>query len=101
MPSGGWAGSDRVLRLPADWPQRRREAFRVYGRTCYLCGGPGADFIDHVEPGDDHRIENLRPAHDRVAPHCHRAKSSREGHEAMRKIRAQGRMPAEAHPGLL
>lgn len=98
--SGGWVGSQRLERLPADWPARKRAAFQLYGRTCHLCGGPGADSIDHVVAGDDHSIENLRPVHDRVEPHCHRRKSSAEGHEAMRKIRASGRYPTEPHPGL-
>ena len=49
---------------------------------CHLCGEPGADTVDHIKQGDDHGLDNLAPVHDRIAPHCHRAKSSAEGHAA-------------------
>lgn len=98
--SGGWAGSDRVFRLPPDWDERKAEAFRVYGDVCWMCGGTGADTIDHLTPGDDHGLANLRPVHDRRWPNCHRKKSSAEGHAAQRRIRSSGRYPREAHPGL-
>jgi 5-methylcytosine-specific restriction protein A len=49
---------------------------------CYLCGGENADTVDHIKAGDDHSLTNLAAVHDRVYPHCHRAKSSKEGHEA-------------------
>lgn len=95
-----WRGSPRVFRLPPDWPELRRQAFALYGSTCHLCGGPGADTIDHLRAGDDHNLSNLRPAHDRVYPHCHRRKSAAEGHAAAAAIRARGRQPREPHPGL-
>jgi 5-methylcytosine-specific restriction protein A len=76
---------------------------RDHQRICHLCGGPGADTVDHVRPGDDHSDANLRPVHDKVAPHCHRAKSSREGGQAAGRARqaqiaARKRKP-ESHPG--
>jgi len=51
----------------------RQQVFATYGEVCWLCGGDGADTIDHLVPlvhgGDDH-IENLRPAHGRKSKTC-------------------------------
>lgn len=99
--SGGWVGSTRKERLPVDWPKLRKEVFTRDGKICHICGGPGADRVDHIVPGDNHDPSNLAPVHDYAPPHCHRKKSSREGHAAQAKIRATGRMPKEAHPGLI
>jgi 5-methylcytosine-specific restriction endonuclease McrA len=39
----------------------------TYGRTCWLCGLPGADTADHVIPvskgGAVYDLDNLGPAH--------------------------------------
>lgn len=98
MPSGKWAGSLRVRRLPAKWAELRRQVFAIHGDTCHLCGLPGADTVDHVVPGDDHSLANLRPAHDRP---CHRRKSAQEGVQARAARREAVRRPTERHPGLL
>lgn len=58
---------------------------------CYLCGGEGADTVDHIVPGDDHSLGNLAAVHDRIAPHCHRIKSSREGIDAQKANRIKPR----------
>jgi len=97
---GGWVGSTRKERLPPDWAKRKAAVRARDGDICYLCGLPGADTIDHKVPGDNHELWNLAPVHDRNPPHCHRRKSSAEGHAAQRLIRAKGRMPVEPHPGL-
>lgn len=98
-----WEGSTRRHRLPPDWPARRRDAFRRHNGRCHLCGQPGADTIDHIRRGDDHAPSNLAPVHERNPPHCHRAKSSREGGQAAgehRRTRAALRKrPPEPHPG--
>lgn len=103
MASGQWEGSDRRIRLPKEWHAQRQRILRNHGRICHVCGGPGADTVDHVKPGDDHSDENLRPIHDRVPPHCHRSKSSSEGGQAAGRARraqvAAKRRPAERHPG--
>lgn len=99
--SGGWVGSTRKERLPIDWPELRRLVKARDGGICHLCGQPGADRVDHVVPGDDHSLANLAEVHDYAPPHCHRFKSSDEGHQAQARIRAMGRMPTERHPGLL
>ena len=51
----------------------------TYGDSCWLCGTPGADSIDHVVPraaggGDD--LANLRPAHRR----CNSRRGVRPAH---------------------
>lgn len=94
-----WEGSDRRQRLPPDWQTRIvPAAFRLHGDICHVCGDPGADAIDHVIPGDDHSLPNLRPIHQDVPPYCHRHKSAAEGVEARRRIRDQRRRPPEPHP---
>jgi 5-methylcytosine-specific restriction protein A len=99
MPSGGWKDSDRLERLPPGWNTVVRPAvFALYGDKCHWCGLGGSDGVDHLEPGDDHSLRNLRPIHDDP---CHRQKSAREGVEARAKRRAESRMPTETHPGLL
>lgn len=99
--SGGWRGSTRKSRLPADWPWRRRTVMRRDKGVCWLCHRPGADRVDHKVPGDDHSLENLAPVHDAVPPHCHRTKSSQEGVQARAAIRAARWRPKPPHPGIL
>lgn len=94
-----WDHSDRNARLPADWSTRIVPAvMRLHGRRCHLCGQSGADAVDHIRPGDDHRLENLAPIHQDVAPYCHRYKSSREGVDARTALRQARTRPAEPHP---
>ena len=97
----GWNGSTRRSRLPKNWPALRTAVMRRDRGICYVCGGPGADTVDHVEQGDDHSMGNLAAIHDRTPPHCHRAKSAAEGHAGLARQRAKGRHPAEGNPGLL
>ena len=77
-----WAGSTRKQRLPPDWATRRLIVLKRDNGVCHLCGGDGADTVDHVTQGDNHSLTNLAPVHDRTPPHCHRFKSSTEGHQA-------------------
>ena len=98
---GNWEGSDRASRLPPDWPQRKKQVWARDGDTCHLCHQPGADRIDHIQPGDNHDITNLGPVHDTNPPHCHRYKSSREGNTARKVLRSQLDLPARTHPGLI
>lgn len=74
--------STRKQRLPSDWRTRRLIVLKRDNGICYLCGQPGADTVDHVEPGDNHNLDNLKAVHDRVEPHCHRYKTSQEGNTA-------------------
>jgi 5-methylcytosine-specific restriction protein A len=93
-----WATSPRKSRLPANWPQLRRYVLARDGRICYVCRQPGADQVDHLVAGDDHREENLRAIH---AWPCHARKSSSEGGTAAASVRPKTQRPAERHPGLL
>ncbi|GGU62810.1 HNH endonuclease [Streptomyces lavendofoliae] len=96
--SGGWKGSQRRARLPANWRSELRPAAHARNPThvCHLCGQPGGDYLDHKTPGDNHNLDNLDWAHDAVPPHCHRYKSSREGNAA----KPTRHRPEEPHPGL-
>ncbi len=102
MASGKWAGSDRRVRLPKEWHAQRQRVLRDGGRICHVCGLPGADQVDHIRPGDDHSDANLAPIHKEP---CHREKSSREGGQALGRVRKQiaasRKRPAERHPGEL
>jgi 5-methylcytosine-specific restriction protein A len=100
--SGGWAGSDRRERLPADWTARRVRVLRRDGYRCqardslgHRCGMP-ANQVDHIDPGDDHSLENLQA----LCRWHHARKSSAEGNAAHRR-RPSTRRPPEPHPGSL
>lgn len=97
--SGQWRGSTRRQRLPADWPERCKRILRRDRRRCHVCGGPGADAVDHVRPGDDHSDGNLAAIHQDVAPYCHRAKSAAEGVRARAARRSSRYRQPEPHPG--
>lgn len=95
---GHWQGSTRSARLPSDWPARKRAVRERDRGICWICGQPGADYVDHKNPGDDHSLENLAEVHDKAWPHCHRYKSSAEGNRA--RVRLSNKRPPETHPGL-
>lgn len=69
----------------AAWQRLRLEAFALYGRTCHLCGLPGADTLDHLDPvsivgGYVPHISRVRPAHQRC--------NSSRGNKAVSKVRS-------------
>lgn len=104
--TGGWAGSDRSSRLPADWAKIRQAIGERDGWRCQWfdqgkkCGRPGNE-VDHRRPGDDHSPGNLRV----LCSWHHGRKSGREGAQALaakrKQIDKKFRRPAEKHPGLL
>lgn len=94
--SGAWPGSTRRARLPPNWPQIRRAVLERDRYVCHVCGRAGADEVDHVQSGDDHRPSNLAAIH---AVPCHRRKSSSEGNAS--RWRYSDRRPEQKHPGLL
>jgi 5-methylcytosine-specific restriction endonuclease McrA len=55
------------------WRQVRAQVLAA-STTCWLCGGPGADTVDHVVPvakgGAPYDLRNLRPAHGRKRDGC-------------------------------
>lgn len=87
-----WEGSTRKSRLPKDWQTRRLIVLKRDKATCYICGGAGADTVDHVIAGDDHSLTNLKAVHDKVEPFCHRYKSSQEGNETQRLNKTKRRL---------
>lgn len=106
-----WSTSDRRSRLGPDWHARRARCYRNAGGRCQHVDDNGqrcttrpplhktttqagghADHIDR-ELGEDGPLAWLCPAH-------HYAKSSAEGHDAMRQQRAKTLHPRERHPGL-
>ncbi|WP_079868837.1 HNH endonuclease [Mycobacteroides abscessus] len=54
-----------------------------------------ASEVDHIVPGDDHSDGNLRAA----CRKCHAHKSSAEGNDRQRQLRALRKRPIERHPG--
>lgn len=93
-----WDRSDRAARLPRDWKARKRAVWRRDGDICHWCGTPGADVIDHVTPGDNHRLDNLAPIHQDVWPECHKQKTAGEALEVRHRKRDSRRRAPEAHP---
>ncbi len=103
-----WEGSDRKERLPADWAELRRRVLRRDGYQCTAirddgeglrCPEPATD-VDHIRPGDDHRMSNLRS----LCGWHHRRKSSGEGGRARALARRRYERQfsrVEPHPGLL
>lgn len=94
-----WSTSDRRSRLPADWDSIKRRILRRDKFKCqlnYVGCTRKASQVDHKNPGDDHRDQNLQA----VCASCHSLKSSREGHEAQAKLRKLRLRPTERHPGL-
>lgn len=86
-----FANNFRKMRLPKDWRTRRLIVLKRDNYTCYLCGGEGADTVDHIIPNDDNSLDNLAAVHDRVPPHCHRAKTAADNAEIIRGQRIKRR----------
>ena len=107
-----WDTSTRRTSLPKDWHARRARTKRQADGRCQHTEPDGTrctwtspqrgsgqpdGHADHInrEAGDEQtNLQWLCPDH-------HNAKSSTEGHAAMREQRTAGRHPAERHPGLL
>jgi 5-methylcytosine-specific restriction endonuclease McrA len=95
-----WATSDRSARLPGNWPAIRVAVFKRDGYQCRIRGDGCtwlATEVDHITPGDDHRLANLQAACHR----CHALKTAREAKAAQAVTRAKGRRPTEQHPGVI
>lgn len=103
--SGRWSGSTRGrTTATAAWRRLRAEILERDGGRCYLCGGLGADTVDHkvsVANGGSDDPSNLGAVHDRAWPHCHKKKSAAEGGRAAAAKRGRERREPERHPGLL
>lgn len=94
-----WDTSDRRHTLPPGWDHIRARILKRDGYACTVCGHVATE-VDHVIPhhagGSDHddNLTSLCRTH-------HAAKSSLEGHDAMRQARAAARRPRLRHPGLM
>lgn len=91
---GDWSTSDRLHRLPPDWPHRRRLVL-ARDPICRACARAPSSDVDHVIPGDDHDPSNLAGL---CAP-CHASKTAAEGAAGRARVRDAGRYPTEPHPG--
>jgi 5-methylcytosine-specific restriction endonuclease McrA len=102
----GWQNSDRRDRLPPDWFKIRARVLRRDGHTCthrddygIRCADLATD-VDHIKPGDDHSMENLRA----LCSWHHNKKSGAEGgaaSQANRRRQNRKFRRTEDHPGLL
>lgn len=97
-----WEGSDRRVRLPADWPAIRARRLALDGHRCtwtdngIRCPNVATEVDHRTAKADDHRIKALRSlCHDH-----HAKKSAGEGVAARAARRARLRLPADDHPGL-
>lgn len=97
-----WEGSTRRARLPKDWARIRARVLRRDKHACTstfsdgrVCGLPATQ-VDHIEPGDDHSMANLRS----LCTWCHTRKSSSEGGTAAALTRVRTDRPKPTHPAL-
>ncbi|MFJ3248306.1 HNH endonuclease [Streptomyces sp. NPDC086782] len=97
-----WSSSTRRARLPKDWARTRRRVLRRDKHACTnefsdgrVCGAP-ANQVDHITPGDDHSMANLRA----LCAWCHARKSATEGGRASALTRVSTARPRETHPAL-
>lgn len=94
-----WANG---YRSPPGWTTTRTRILKRDARICYICGGEGADQVDHiinVAAGGSHDDHNLAAIHE--VP-CHRDKTRAEQRAARvppPPPTRKSRRP-ETHPGL-
>lgn len=97
-----WEGSKRNTKNPPGWAETRARIFKRDGRRCYICGGVGADEIDHVlaiELGGGHEDSNLAAIH---SSPCHKRKTAQDAAKARaRRPRITMARERERHPGLI
>lgn len=93
-----WATSNRLERLPDDWPVIQDAVLKDADWKCQIkdegCLGVGTE-ADHIIPGDDHSRSNLQAA----CKSCHGRKSAREGNNARARLRRLSKRPRPKHPG--
>lgn len=91
-----WATSNRLERLPDNWPQLRRE---VLARDRYTCQARGcserATDVDHIDRHGGDGKANLQS----LCQYHHNKKSSAEGHAEAARIRKLLKHPGEKTPG--
>ena len=95
-----WAGG---YTSPPGWKTTRKRILKRDAGICHICGGEGADQVDHllnVAAGGSHDDHNLAAIHARP---CHANKTRAEQRAARippPPLPLKSRRP-ETHPGLL
>ena len=94
--SGGWQGSQRRSELPPGWYSDIRPRILRRDPWCKArgCQMPSTQ-VDHIRRGNDHRDTNLQG----LCDYHHGQKTSAEGNDAQRAIRAMRYRPKPKHPG--
>ena len=101
-----WHKSERRSQLPVNWDSIRRKVLKRDHYKCQwkmtyggICGYLASD-VDHIIPGDNHHLSNLRS----LCKKHHSRKSSQEGAAAAKAKRleiSQRFKRVEDHPGLI
>ena len=98
-----WATSNRKERLPANWSKLRHQVMARCGGRCEVLKKDGsrcrdsATDVDHVVPGDDSSLANLRG----ICQWHHARKSALEGVAAKRELNSILYRKPETHPGII
>jgi len=95
----GWESSNRKHRLPSNWWALRAQVLRRAHNQCEVINDGIrctniANEVDHIIPGDDHSLSNLRA----ICTDHHKVKSSQEGNAARKKKYSRR---IEPHPGYI
>lgn len=64
--NGGGGGRTRRGGTSTNWARIRKQVLDRDMNVCHLCGGEGADSVDHLVPyswGGDESLQNLAAAH--------------------------------------
>jgi len=93
-----WRGSTRRERLPTDWHRLRVAVLKRADNRCQLqivgCTEVAAE-VDHIVPGDDHRLINLQAC----CKSCHKKKTVFENKARSVKKMELKKRPVDGHPG--
>lgn len=93
--------SRRRSELPADWNKIRARVLRRDNGKCVFCGAP-ANQVDHITPGQNHSIGNLRS----LCRTCHMRRTAAQSKESRKRggwtrPKRARRKPPPKHPGYL
>lgn len=91
-------GREQSRAKPEFKPWQIRFVMRRDRGICHVCGGEGANQVDHVIPlaeGGAHHTDNGAPIHDKP---CHENKTREEAARGYARRQAQLRLPSEPHP---
>lgn len=92
MPSSGFIGPNGERWEGAARRKARAATFAAHGRTCWLCGHPGSQDVDHLNPpkhgGSMFDPANLRPIHNVThgCPSCGRKCNRDKGDKPLSQV---------------